>query len=664
MRTDYGFARVAAIVPRVHVADPDQNAGEILEYGEMLDHGAVQLAVFPELGITGYTCGDLFDQDWLQEQALVALDRLLNGTPYGIAYVVGMPLAIFGQRFNVAVVFANGKPLAVIPKVHLPNYKEFYEGRWFRPASELRVTEVDILGHRVPIGTDVLIELAPREENGRPFRVGVEICEDLWMPNPPSSHHALAGATILVNPSASPVAVAKADYRRALVTQQSARCVAGYVYAGAGPHESSSDVVFDGHALVAENGSLLQETKRFSFDPQHVIVDIDVERLERERRLTGSFSQGIAADRTAYRVVHAEITGIRADVALHRAVDPYPFVPADPTKRDERCEEVFAIQTTGLRRRLMHLEAATGNRRVTIGVSGGLDSTLAFLDTVHVFDDLGWDRSGIRAVTMPGFGTTERTRGNAHVLCDALGVPIEEISVVAASLITLRDTKHLGPDEEPHRNCMTCQNVQARERTKVLMTMGFVVGTGDLSEIALGWCTYNGDHMSMYHVNAGVPKTLVKYVVGWVAERGALGEAASAVLRDILATPISPELDPVDASGAMGHETEAIVGPYDLHDFFIFHFLRNGFGPAKIAFLADRAFVGKFSSAVIRKWLVEFYRRFPSAQFKRNAGPDGPKVGSVALSQRGDWRMPSDITMRSWRTEAERLLAESSPIAS
>ncbi|MDO8599359.1 MAG: NAD(+) synthase [bacterium] len=663
MRTDYGFVRVAAMVPRVHVADPERNAGEILGYGEMLDYGAVQLAVFPELGITGYTCGDLFDQDWLQEQAFAALDRLLHGTPYGIAYVVGMPLAIFGQRFNVAVVFANGQPLAVIPKVHLPNYKEFYEGRWFRPASELRVTEVDLLGYRVPIGTDVLIELVPREGSGRPFRVGVEICEDLWMPNPPSSHHALAGATILVNPSASPVAVAKADYRRALVTQQSARCVAGYVYAGAGPHESSSDVVFDGHALVAENGSLLQETKRFAFDPQHVIADIDVERLERERRLTGSFSQGIAADRTTYRIVHAEVTGIRVENGLERTVDPYPFVPSDPTKRDERCEEVFAIQTTGLRRRLEHLETATGNRKVTIGVSGGLDSTLAFLDTVRVFDDLGWDRTEIRAVTMPGFGTTERTRGNAHVLCDALGVPIEEISIVTASLITLRDTKHLGPDEQPHRSCMTCQNVQARERTKVLMTMGFVVGTGDLSEIALGWCTYNGDHMSMYHVNAGVPKTLVKYVVGWVAERGTLGKEASTVLRDILATPISPELDPLGAEGEMGHETEAIVGPYDLHDFFIFHFLRNGFAPRKIAFLADRAFTGKFSPVVIRKWLAEFYRRFPAAQFKRNAGPDGPKVGSVALSQRGDWRMPSDITMRAWREEAERLVAELGPSA-
>ncbi|MBI4142872.1 NAD(+) synthase [Candidatus Uhrbacteria bacterium] len=655
MRTDYGFARVAAIVPRVHVGDPEQNALEILGFGGMLDHGAIQLAVFPELCLTGYTCGDLFDQDLLQEQVLAALHLLLRGMPHGVAYVVGMPLALHGQRFNVAVVCANGVPLAVIPKVHIPNYKEFYEGRWFRPASELRVAEVDLCGYRVPIGTDILVELVPRN-GARPFRVGVEICEDLWMPNPPSSHHALAGATVLVNPSASPVTVGKADYRRQLVGQQSARCVAAYVYAGAGPHESSSDVVFDGHALIAENGSVMEESKRFSFDSQHIIADVDVERLERERRLTGSFSQGIAADMTAYRIVRAEVTGIRAEVHLHRTIDPAPFVPSDPAKRDERCEEVFAVQVAGLRHRLAELEHVIGKREVAIGISGGLDSTLALLVTVRTFDALGWDRAGIHAYTLPGYGTTERTRGNAHTLCEVFGIPLREVSIIAATDALLRAEGH-----EPCRKCRKCENAQAEVRMAILRRHGFVVGTGDLSESALGWCTYGGDHLPHYGVNVGVPKTLIQYVVAWVAERRTLGDAVSAVLADVVATPISPELLPPDVSGMIAQKTEDLIGPYALHDFFLFHFLRNGFAPRKIAFLAERAFTREFSPEVIRKWLVEFYRRFPSAQFKRNAAPDGPKVGSVALSQRGDWRMPSDIDMAIWRQQALDLLTALAP---
>ena len=648
---NYGFARVAAVVPRVHVADPERNVAEILSHSSALRAGAVQLAVFPELCITGYTCGDLFADELLQEEALAALDRFLREMPCGIAYVVGMPLAVHGQRFNVAVVCVSGRPIAVIPKAHIPSYKEFYEGRWFRPASELRVAEVDLLGHRVPIGTDVLVELVPTDWIARPFRVGVEICEDLWMPNPPSSHHALGGATILVNPSASPVAVAKADYRRALVAQQSARCIAAYVYAGAGPWESSSDVVFDGHAMIAENGAMLRESARFSFEPQVVTADVDVERLERERLQTGSFSQGIAAERIPYRVVQTEVADINlVNAPLMRTVDPHPFVPSDPKTRDERCEEVFAIQTAGLRRRLAHLAAATDLHEVAIGVSGGLDSTLALLVAVRAFDALGWPRVNIHAYTMPGFGTTERTRGNAHRLREALGVSLREAPIVEAAEAILRAEGH-----EPCHRCLKCENAQARARTAVLMTRGFTIGTGDLSEIALGWCTYNGDHMSMYGVNAGVPKTLVKYVVGWAAERGLFGDAATVVLRDVLATPISPELLPPNADGGIAQVTEAIIGPYELHDFFLFHVLRNGFTPAKIAFLAERAFAGMFDRVTILKWLTEFYRRFPAAQFKRNAGPDGPKVGSVALSQRGDWRMPSDIDGNVWRREATQL---------
>ena len=659
MRTDFGFVRVAAAVPRVHVADPMRNVEEILKFSSRIDYGAVQLAVFPELCLTGYTCGDLFHQRWLQEQALAALDRFLHGgMAYGVAYVVGMPLVVDDQLFNCAVVCANGEVLAAIPKTYLPNYKEFYEQRWFAPADRLRSREVELFGSRVPIGTDVLIELTPRSDgtgkSQRPFcRVGVEICEDLWMPIPPSSHHALAGATILVNPSASPIAVAKADYRRQLIGQQSARCIAGYIYAGSGPHESSADVVFDGHAVVAENGTLLQESERFSFAPQFVVADIDVERLDRERAMTGSFGQGVAADRTPYRVVRAEVTGVRVEVALERAVDPHPFVPSDPAKLDERCEEIFAIQAAGLRRRLEHLERQTGKREVAIGISGGLDSTLALLVTVRAFDALGWKRNGIHAYTMPGFGTTDRTKGNAHKLRKALKVPLREASIVEVAEAMLRAEGH-----EPCRRCLKCENAQARARTAVLMTHGFIIGTGDLSEIALGWCTYGGDQLAMYHVNAGVPKTLVKYVVGWVAERRSLGDPASAVLTDVIATPISPELLPPDAKGDIAQKTEDLIGPYDLHDFFLFHVLRNGFAPAKIAFLAERGFTNRYGRSTILRWLRVFYERFFAAQFKRNAAPDGPKVGSVALSQRGDWRMPSDIDGRAWLEEVDRLIAE------
>jgi NAD+ synthase (glutamine-hydrolysing) len=666
MRTDHGFVRVAACVPRVHVADPSRNVDELLSFSSKLDHGAVQLAVFPELSLTGYTCGDLFHQRWLQEDALAALNQFLHGNmAYGVAYVIGMPLRVDDQLFNCAVVCEGGRVLAVIPKSYLPNYKEFYEARWFAPADRLRSREIKLYGSVVPIGTDVLVELVhrgselvhqwPEERTPRQSfcRVGIEICEDLWMPIPPTSSHALAGATILVNPSASPIAVAKADYRRQLISQQSARCIAGYVYAGAGPNESSSDVVFDGHAVIAENGTMLRESERFSFDPQCIIADVDVERLQRERAMTGSFGQGVAADRHEYRVVRAGVTGIRVEVALERTVDPHPFVPSDPATRDERCEEVFAIQTAGLRRRLEHLDAATGKREVAIGISGGLDSTLALLVAARTFDALGWPRSGIHAYTMPGFGTTERTRGNAHKLCEALGVPLREASIVEIASSMLRAEGH-----EPCRRCLKCENAQARARTAVLMTHGFIIGTGDLSEIALGWCTYGGDHLAMYAVNAGVPKTLVRHVVGWVADRGSLGEAATAVLRDILATPISPELLPPDAKGEITQKTEDLVGPYELHDFFLFHLLRNGFAPSKIAFLAERAFKGAYDRATILKWLAEFGRRFFGAQFKRNASPDGPKVGSVALSQRGDWRMPSDINGRAWCAEVARLIQQ------
>ncbi|MBI2483391.1 NAD(+) synthase [Candidatus Uhrbacteria bacterium] len=673
MAQHQGFVRIATAVPRVHVGDPEANVRAMVELAKTAGNAGAQVLVFPELGITGYTCRDLFLQPELQRAAYAQLRtfvmRMDNEACRGMLAIVGLPLAVDGQLFNVAAVVVAGEArvLAYIPKVYLPGYKEFEENRWFAPADRLCSTVHADDG--ALIGADILIDV--RTTAMRRFTLGVEICEDLWMPIPPSSHLANQGATVLLNCSASNAVVGKADYRRELVRGQSSRCIAAYAYVSCGPGESTADVSFDGHAFIAENGSLLAESPRFQRTGHLTVADVDVERLLRERTMTGSFGQSVASEQRAYRRVLADgITELNVRQSFRRSVDPFPFVPRDPATRDARCDEVFAIQVDGLTRRLEHLEAMTGKRQVSIGISGGLDSTLALLVVVRAFQALGWDLSGIHAYTFPGFGTTDRTKSNAYALCAALGVPLREVSIVEASLLTLRQLGHLHADEQPHRDCLTCQNAQARIRTLFLMTDGFVIGTGDLSESALGWCTYNGDHMSMYNVNAGVPKTLVRYVVGWVAERGLLGAAASTVLRDILATPISPELDPVAADGQMGHTTEEQIGPYDLHDFFLFHFLRNGYGPRKIVFLAECAFANirwedgphrgelKYPSSVIRKWLLEFFRRFPKAQFKRDAAPDGVKVGSVALSQRGDWRMPSDVDMALWVHEAEALLAE------
>ncbi|MBI4433650.1 NAD(+) synthase [Candidatus Uhrbacteria bacterium] len=673
MSRHHGFVRVGTAVPRVYVGDPEVNVRAMLECATQARNAGVQVLVFPELGITGYTCRDLFLQPHLQQAARTQLEWFAKSMDEperrGMLAVVGVPLAVDGQLFNAAAVVAGGRVVACIPKTYLPGYKEFEEYRWFAPAERLRSTEIRIGPWSVPIGTDILVD--GKTADGAAFTCGIEICEDLWMPIPPSSHLANQGATLLVNCSASNAVVGKADYRRDLVRNQSARCISAYVYASCGPGESSADVVFDGHALIAENGSLLAESPRFQRAAHLTVADVDVERLLRERTMTGSFGQSVASESKAHRRMCVDsIASLDVTASFERNVDPFPFVPRDLATRDVRCEEVFAIQVDGLVQRLEHLEAMTGKRSVAIGISGGLDSTLALLVVVRAFQALAWDISGIHAYTFPGFGTTDRTKGNAYALCVALGISLREVSIVEASLLTLRQLGHLRVEEQPHRDCLACQNTQARIRTLFLMTDGFVIGTGDLSESALGWCTYNGDHMSMYSVNAGVPKTLVRYVVGWVAERGMLGGAASTVLRDILATPISPELDPIAADGQMGHTTEEKIGPYDLHDFFLFHFLRNGHGPRKIGFLADRAFGGirwedgphcgmlRYPPLVIRKWLLEFSRRFPRAQFKRDAAPDGVKVGSVALSQRGDWRMPSDVEMALWIREVESMLAE------
>jgi NAD+ synthase (glutamine-hydrolysing) len=635
-----GFVRVAAMTLDLRLADTEWNASVIVEALEAAAADGVQVAICPELCLTGYTCADLFYQEQLQRDALAALARLATAlTGSGIAAVVGLPVAFEGRLYNCAALLAGGGVRGIVPKSYLPNAREYYEQRWFASGRQLRGRAVEIGGRRIPFGVDLLF----RATNLPACVLGIEICEDLWTVQPPSGALALAGATLLANPSASDELLGKVEYRRELVRQQSGRCLAAYLYAGAGPGESTTDLVFGGHCLVAENGAMLAQTERFRFETRMAVADVDVHRLTNERIGNSSFASDAIPD--GYRDVPFALADgepqERGD--LRREVARLPFVPYETARRARHCEEIVAIQATGLARRLRH----TGLRTVTIGVSGGLDSTLALLVTVRAFDALGLPRAGILGVTMPGFGTTERTSANAVRLIDLLGVATRRIPIDAAVRQHFRD---IGHDESVHD--VTYENAQARERTQILMdlanqTGGLVVGTGDLSELALGWCTYNGDQMSMYHVNAGVPKTLVRSLVEWCAEELFSGET-SAVLRDICAMPITPELLPPGAAGGVSQKTEEIIGPFVLHDFFLFHAVRHQCPPAKIRYLAERAFAGEFTAGDIRRHLDGFYRRFFSQQFKRSAMPDGPKVGTLALSPRGDWRMPSDGSPDAW----------------
>ncbi|MCS7088698.1 MAG: NAD(+) synthase [Thermoflexales bacterium] len=646
-----GFVRVAAVAPELRVADVDFNQRAIRTAMEQARERGCALALFPELCLTGYTCGDLFRQFALLNAAQEALLLLAEATrELDIAAVVGLPLAVEGRLFNCAALLGEGRVLGIVPKTYLPNYAEFYEQRHFTsalraPTDCVRVGDLD-----VPFGNALIF----RDATHPGCVLGIEICEDLWVVEPPSGRLALGGATVLLNLSASPAKLGQAAYRRDLVRQQSARCLAAYVYSGAGPGESSSDLVFDGHALIAENGQLLAESQRFVFETHMVIADVDVQKIAHERALNVSFAQAAPPRVTSIeiRLPESKLHG-----ALLRPVPARPFVPSDPAARAQHCREVFAIQSTGLARRLRH----TGVQRVTLGISGGLDSTLALLVTARAFDMLNLPREGILAVTMPGFGTTERTYHNALALMRALGVSVREIPIRNAVLQHFADIGH-----DPNVHDVTFENAQARERTQILMDLanqigGLVIGTGDLSELALGWATYNGDHMSMYHVNAGVPKTLVRYLVEWSADEVFSGETAR-VLRDILATPITPELLP-PKDNQLQQKTEEVIGPYVLHDFFLFQHVRNGFPPHKVFFLARHAFADEFDAETILKWLGVFYERFFSQQFKRNAMPDGPKVGSVALSPRGDWRMPSDAHATLWRTALETLKAQAHLVA-
>lgn len=640
---NYGYVKVASAVPRVKVADCRFNAGQIEKEIIIADGKGVQIIVFPELSLTGYTCGDLFAQQLLLEEAEMGLIQVLNTTrQLDIVSIVGMPLPLNGALLNTAVVIQKGKVLGVVPKTYLPNYKEFYEKRWFTSATDVTESTVRLCGQVVPMGRNLLFETSETT-------FGIELCEDLWAPVPPSSMLALQGAEIVFNLSADDEAIGKHAYLRSLISQQSARCIAGYVFSSCGFGESTTDVVFAGNGLIYENGTLVASSERFSFDEQVVIGDIDVEFLRTERRVNTTFATCRARHASEQPVrISAEFTSPR-ELNLSRVYDAHPFVPQGAAL-DERCEEIFSIQVSGLAQRLQHTHA----KSAVVGISGGLDSTLALLVCAKTFDKLGWSRKGIIGVTMPGFGTTDRTHTNAVSLMNSLGVTLREVSIKEACLQHFRDIRH---DVNVHD--VVYENSQARERTQILMdianqTEGMVIGTGDLSELALGWATYNGDHMSMYGVNAGIPKTLVKHLVKWVAGNG-VDSTSRATLLDIVDTPISPELIPADEDGNISQITEDLVGPYELHDFFLYHFLRCGFRPSKIYFLARRTFKGTYDDDTIRKWLRTFFRRFFNQQFKRSCLPDGPKVGSISISPRGDWRMPSDASSELWLKEIEGL---------
>lgn len=628
-----GFVKAAAVTPKIKVADTKYNAELILDMMKESTRQGAKIVVFPELCLTGYTCQDLFLQERLLQGAKDALMKLVKeSASLDAIFFVGLPFEILGKLYNVAAVFSNGEVLGLVPKSYLPNYNEFYEARHFVSGAELATEVVLPDGSCVPADRDLLFvcEQMPK------LRIGVELCEDLWTPNPPSISHALAGASVLVNLSASNELTGKDSYRRELVSGQSARLLAAYIYASAGEGESTQDLVFSGHNIIAENGQILAESKRFG----HGILysEIDVERLCAQRRRMTTF---VTEDQT-----HTEILfSLKIEeTKLTRFIDPAPFVPTDRQNREKRCDEILMIQAMGLKKRLEH----TGANAV-VGISGGLDSTLALLVTVRAFDLCGRDHKGITAVTMPGFGTTDRTYDNAVKLIQSLGAEFVEVDICQAVNVHFSD---IGQDPSVHD--VTYENSQARERTQILMDIAnkknaLVIGTGDLSELALGWATYNGDHMSMYAVNASVPKTLVRHLVRYYADT-CEDKQLSDTLYDVLDTPVSPELLPPE-DGKISQKTEDLVGPYELHDFFLYYMLRQGFSPAKIYRLAKIAFAGTYEDAFILKWLKTFCRRFFAQQFKRSCLPDGPKVGSVAVSPRGDLRMPSDACATLWMEE-------------
>lgn len=667
-RQDYGLFRVATAIPTVKVADVEYNLKQHIQLLREAHSEGVQLLVFPELSLTGYTCADLFHHRPLLDATVQAIMHLAEAARgIDMAVIVGAPLTYCNRLYNCAVLLGDGQVIGIVPKIYLPNYNEFYESRWFAPGTDIKP------GSRISLG-----ELGGTSYNNINFgpnylfdfegvTVGIEICEDLWVPMPPSSRMALAGANVIVNLSCSDEVLGKHAYLRRMVEAQSGRLVCAYVYASAGFGESSTDLVFAGKGMIAENGSIIAESERFKLEPSLKIADVDIEKLMVLRRTQTTFTQMIQQpDETTFysefrRIMEPTQNGYATigltklttpdfEKKLYRTVVPTPFVPAEGDDMEARCSEIFNIQVQGLVTRLSHINCRTA----VIGISGGLDSTLALLVTVRAFDKLGWDRKRIIGITMPGFGTSGRTYNNSIGLMESLGITSQEISIKDS---VNQHFKDLDVDSSVHD--VTYENCQARERTQILMDMsnktgGIVIGTGDLSELALGWCTYNGDHMSMYAVNVSIPKTLVKYLVKWVA-LSSVDQRSKEILLDIFDTPISPELIPTDEQGNIAQKTEDLVGPYELHDFFLYHSFRFGASPSKIFFLARKAFDGVYDNATILKWLRTFFRRFFQQQFKRSCLPDGPKVGTVSISPRGDWRMPSDACASLWLKECDEI---------
>ncbi len=637
---EYGFVRVGAIVNKLVLASPMDNAKEIVKMIKKADKEGVSIVTTAELALTGYTCSDLFLQDELLDEAEKALGIIIESTKdLDIISIIGMPIRCNNQLLNTAVVIEKGNIIGVVPKTYIPNYSEFYEKRWFTSSFDLKVSEVNLLNRLVPISTKLIF----KDKKYRKVSFAIEICEDLWSVFPPSNNHALNGASIIFNLSSSNEIVGKDSYRRNLVSMQSAKTISGYVYASSGIMESTSDLVFGGASLIYENGKLLKSNKRFELESNLIYTDIDVKRLINERCRNSSFTSSVYNG--DYKVT--EVNVCDKIKSLDRTYKMYPFIPVND--KEKRFEEILEIQSNALTRRILHLN----NTKCVIGMSGGLDSTLAFLVIVRAFRKLGRDNKDIIGVTMPGFGTTDRTYLNAINLVKEYGATLREVSIKEASILHMRD---IGLDEDDRS--VTYENIQARERTQILMDIanmvgGIVIGTGDLSELALGWCTYNGDHMSMYSVNSSIPKTLVRHLVEYVKENST--DKRKKILTDILDTPISPELLPPDEAGNILQKTESSIGPYVLHDFFLYHLLRYGASFKKIYLLAKITFKGSFESDEIKKWLKVFVKRFYTQQFKRNAVPDGVKVGTISLSPRGDLRMPSEASFKRILEELDKI---------
>jgi len=631
----HGFIRVAACVPEMRVADPAFNVKAIVAMAEDADERSAAVALFPELALCGYTCADLFQQKRLLDGCASALKEIVEWSKDSdLLIVVGGPLLFKDRLYDCAFVIQDGAVLGAVPKTYLPNYREFYERRWFSSGSDVICETADCGGLEFPFGIGLLFS------SSSGLRLGIEICEDLWSVVPPSSWQAIAGANLILNPSASDALVSKAVYRKELVRQQSARCLAAYAYVSSGVHESTTDLVFGGHAILAENGALLSEGRRFERGATMACADFDLQRLSAARVSESSFKDCKLPSGMAFKEIR--LGGLNELASLERLYSTTPFVPSALAERNERCEEIFQIQTSGLQKRLEHTRA----KKAVIGVSGGLDSTLALLVIEKAMRNLGREPKDVVAVTMPGFGTTGRTLKNAVALIKAAGAELRRIDIRKACLRHFADIGH-----DPATHSTVYENVQARERTQVLMDIankegGIVVGTGDLSEIALGWSTYNGDHISMYAVNCGVPKTLIRYLIAWVAENSP--KKLSRTLQDVIDTPVSPELLPRGSDGEINQRTEDIIGPYEIHDFLLYHMVKYGAPPEKLLFLARHAFNGKYSDDILKKTLSTFLSRFFSQQFKRSCIPDGPKVGSICLSPRGDWRMPSDASSELW----------------